>query len=157
IRVAGGTIVPSGDVVPPGWLAPVLVQPAPVHCHQLLSVPRTKMAVFFQRICDPLPPAAWTLLRRITPPAPIVQMPPTLSTICVADGTIVPSGDVVPPGLGTENANVFERLLTLVPPEPTADTPATYVVPATKPANRVLRSTVILFVASGVGFPRPTD
>ena len=43
--------------------------------------------------------AAQRVVRRIAWFAPIVQTPPTLSTICAAAGTVVPSGEVVvPPG-----------------------------------------------------------
>jgi hypothetical protein len=57
------------------------------------------MVLYFQRILDPNPPLVWTPLRTIALFAPIVQTAPTLSRICVAVGTMVPSGDaLVPPG-----------------------------------------------------------
>ena len=48
---------------------------------------------------EPQPPAAWTPFRRMVPLPEIVQTASALSTICVAGGTIVPSGDA-PPGAG---------------------------------------------------------
>src|SRR4030095_2116929 len=69
-----GTIVPSGEVLPPllpGTVGPTLFQPDPIHCHQFASIPRTLIVLAFQRICEPRPPAADDPFRRIATPEPI--------------------------------------------------------------------------------------
>ena len=75
---------------------------------------------FFQKICEPVPPAADDPFRRIVPPEPIVHTAPELSMICVAlVGTVVPSGDavlVVPPPVVAPPPGVV--LPTLSHPDP---------------------------------------
>src|SRR6476659_8275706 len=106
-----GTVVPSGEapppvLPPPGVVGPTLSHPFPVHCHQLASVPNTYTLAFFQRIRLPYPLAACTPFRRMTCPAPMVHTAPSLSTICGAEGTVVPSNETgVPPGILTRNAS----------------------------------------------------
>jgi hypothetical protein len=55
---------------------------------------------------------------------------------------------------GAVKPNVLDSALAPLPPGPTAATSATYTVPGTgHPAKMDLRSTVIVPVESGVGFP----
>jgi hypothetical protein len=76
-----------------------------------------------------------------------VAVPPG-APICGARGATVAAHWV-------ENVNEFESELAAVPPGPTAATSATYVVPGIgQPTNVVVRSTVMVFVESGVGLPR---
>jgi hypothetical protein len=78
-----------------------------------------------------------------------VALPPAAGSLCVAGVTAAVHCVV--------KVNVFESALVPVPFGPTAATSDTYTVPGTgHPANTVERSTVMVLVLSGAGFPRLT-
>lgn len=103
----------------------------------------------------PLAPAVTvihdTLLTAVqAQPLPVVTVtlpdPPLDPKLCDVGAAPYVQGEVKP--------NVLDSALGLPPPGPTDETSATYTVPGTgHPAKMDLKSTVIVPVESGVGFP----
>ena len=76
-----------------------------------------------------------------------LPVPPDASALNVSGDTVTVHG--------AENVNVLDRALALEPPGPTAATSDSYIVPGSgHPTRTLVKSTVIVFVASGAGFPR---
>src|SRR4029453_654783 len=98
ICVAGGSRVPSGEVpggggaLLHGSAVPTGDQPLPIQRHHRLSTPNTWIWPLHHVRIVPRPPVCWPLRKTNWPTS--VQTAPPLSTICVAGGSLVPSGDV---------------------------------------------------------------